>query len=123
MKRFVHAWQKFFLEPIAPHSLAMMRIALGGTLVILWLRYLPHVDMYFSDRGLALPYWKPQPGSLSMLLTHPPLPVASAIYGLLFIASIGILLGWRFHLCSIMATAILVYLGLLSFHHFFASWG
>lgn len=117
------AWHRFFLEPIAPHSLAVMRIALGATLVTLWLRYLPHVDILFSNRGLALPYWQPQAGSLSILLTHPSLPIAYVIYSTLLIASIGILLGWRFRLCSGIAAVILVYLALLSFHNFLTSWG
>jgi hypothetical protein len=117
------AWHRFFLEPTLPHSLAIMRIALGATLIALWLRYLPHVDAYFSNRGLSLPYWQPEAGSLSILLTHPPLGISFTIYGALLIASIGILLGRQFRLCSALAAVILVYLALLSFHNFLASWG
>ncbi|OGJ59799.1 hypothetical protein A2881_00830 [Candidatus Peribacteria bacterium RIFCSPHIGHO2_01_FULL_55_13] len=123
MRKLLHASRQFFLEPIAPHSLAVMRIALGGTLVILWLRYLPHVDMYFSHQGLALPYIDPMPGSLSMLLTHPPLSVAYALYGLLLIGILGMLLGYGYRAASLLTIVLLVYLGLLSFHNFLASWG
>ncbi|TSC60806.1 MAG: HTTM domain protein [Candidatus Peregrinibacteria bacterium Greene0416_62] len=122
-KNLSKAWHRFFLEPIAPHSLAVMRIALGGTLIALWLRYLPHVDVFFSNQGLALPYWEPQAGSLSILLTHPAFGIALMLYGLLLIASIGILLGWHFRFCSALAALMLVYFGLLSFHNFLASWG
>lgn len=114
---FTRLWHRFFLEPIAPHSLAVMRIALGATLVALWLRYLPHVDMYFSDRGLALPYWQ------TPLLAHPPLPVASLLYGMLLLAGIGILLGWQYRLACALAIALLTYFAFLSFHNFFTSWG
>lgn len=121
--RCTHAWQKFFLEPIQPHSLAVMRIALGGTLLILWLRYLPHVDVYFSDQGLALPYIEPHAGSLSMLLTHPPLAAAYAIYAMLLLGIFGMLLGYRYRVASIVTIILLIYIGLLSFHNFLASWG
>lgn len=100
-----------------------MRIAVGATLIALWLRYLPHVDAYFSNTGLALPYWEPHAGALSMLLTHPPLGIAYILYGLLLIASIGILLGWHFRFLGALAAALLVYFTLLSFHNFLASWG
>ncbi|OGJ60700.1 hypothetical protein A3C37_00705 [Candidatus Peribacteria bacterium RIFCSPHIGHO2_02_FULL_53_20] len=123
IRKAVLTWRRFFLEPIAPHSLAVMRIALGGTLIALWFRYLPHVDSYFSDRGLALAYWEPQSGSLSMLLTHPPLGIALFLYGVLLIASIGILLGWGLRCWSAVAAGLLVYFTLLSFHNFLASWG
>jgi hypothetical protein len=108
-------FRHFFFARIPPHGLALIRIAFGAYLLALWLRYLPHVDAYFSDRGLLLPYWD--------FVIPPPLPIAYLLYGVLFLAIAGIIVGAWMRLSIVVAFVILAYFVMLSFHMFFATWG
>jgi hypothetical protein len=90
---------RFWFAGVEPHGLAAFRILLGGFLFLYYLRYLPHVDLLFSNRGVSVPVVLPD--------IAPPPPVAWFLYVLSLEAVLLFTLGWR--------TAVLTPLVLASF--------
>ena len=72
LPRAVSLWDRFWFAEVAPHGLAAFRILLGGFLFLYHLRYLPHVDLLFSSRGVSVPVVLPD--------IAPPPPVAWFLY-------------------------------------------
>ncbi len=115
-------WRRLFFAQVPPHCLALMRIALGLTLLVFWLRYAADVPMMFSSDGPVFSFWEPQSGSLSILLTPPPVWAAWMLYTIFLGSIAGITLGWHYRTACIAAIILITYFSLLSFHNFLASW-
>ncbi len=49
-------WNTFWFPEGPPHALALIRIGLGSFILMMWLKFLPHVTTLFSTQGLFFPY-------------------------------------------------------------------
>ncbi|HRH93628.1 MAG TPA: HTTM domain-containing protein [Candidatus Peribacteria bacterium] len=116
LKRIWTAWDTWWLGDVAPHPLALVRIAAGTWLFGYWLIKLPGVPMLFSDQGITIPIVTRGPALLLVALQLPPASVAYGIYAVLLLALCGLALGWRSQLMAVIAFTLSVYFWMISLH-------
>ena len=86
MRALVSRWQALWLEEVDPRPLALFRILFGLYLLAYFARFAGHVELAFSEAGVAFPYgtaWVPSP------------PVAWALYAALLACAAAFTLGLR----------------------------
>lgn len=123
MKTFFVAWHTFWTRSIPPHSLAVLRIALGIFLIIYALTYAPHLTMVFSNRGFVLPLFAMYaPGWLAPFLHPPPPLVVIVLYSALLLSLLSFTAGYRMRLSGFLILLFALWFWQLSLHLFPASY-
>jgi uncharacterized membrane protein YphA (DoxX/SURF4 family) len=113
MRRASGAWQRFWFEPQSTAGLAIIRIAVGFVTLGWGLSLLPDFEAFFSDHGVEpIAPVHPPTGSWDVLSVFPSYTVALVLYGALLLASLGLLVGYRTRLASVV-----VFVAVVSFEH------
>ena len=110
-------WNHFWFRRTTPHILALFRIAFGGFLFVYFALQLPHVDMFFSNRGLLIPELTPD-SVWTVIFTPPPLWAAETIF-VAFLAFLALFtLGALTRVSSAVSFVLYVYYWILTLFQF-----
>lgn len=113
-----NVWDKFWLQEVPPHGLALTRIALGLYLLVYAGLYVPHLTTLFSNEGLALPLYLDQFPAYASVLAPPSPLVAHIIYAIFLLAMLGITLGAFFRLSTLVTIVLALHHWQLQLHIF-----
>lgn len=116
------AWEHWWTRESYPHTIALVRIAMGAWLTLYWGLRMPHVRMIFSADGIVLPAphrWTPE--WLTWLWTPPSGEVALVIYAVLMVALVCLTIGLFSRQSAFVAFLLSVYYYHLSLHLFHTS--
>jgi hypothetical protein len=122
----IKAWNRFFFAPVSARPLGAFRIVYGLLMMIYLALMTVEFDYWYTGAGLlhgseareAIAGGEPAPVGKAMPLRFSPLQyvtdpnVAWMVLAATFAAAVGVTLGWRTRLMS-----ILLYLGMLSLYH------
>ena len=113
MRRISTWWQRFWFEPQPTSSLAILRIVMGA-LVFAWaLSLVPDFRTFFSSHGIEpIPPVHEPLGVWGVLNSAPAYGVALGLFGVLVVASLALMVGYRTRLAS-----VLVFVAVVSFEH------
>ncbi len=113
MSRAIVAWERFWFSPQPTSTLALFRIAFG-LLALAWTLLLaPDLLTFFSREGIVArqpSYLLDMPWVWGLLAGSPGDPVVVALFGVLLVACVCVLVGYRTRLASVA-----VFVGILSF--------
>ena len=113
MRTVAKAWDRFWFEPQATSSLAVFRIAIGAITFAWTLSLLPDLGAFFSAHGIEpSPPAHPPAGWWGVLNIFPSYTVVLVLYGLLLVASVCLVVGYRTRLASVLA-----FVAIMSFQH------
>lgn len=116
MKRILH----FLHQPVSAFTLAYFRMGLGLLILISTLRFifLGWIDMQFIHPGFHFPYFGLE------WFSAPSIPIIYATFGILILSSIGVIVGYRFRVMSLLMFLSFTYIELwdISFYlnHYYA---
>lgn len=115
ISRLTRPWKRFWFAPISARPLGAFRIAYGGLAIFNLLLLTVDFDHWLTSLGLlrgeeALQVAGPLRPSILHWLRDP--TSARVVWGLTMAAAVGLTVGWRTKLMS-----ILFYIGMLSIHH------
>lgn len=115
ISRMLRPWNRFWFAPVDARPLGAFRIAFGLLAICNLLFMTIDFDYWLTDRGLlrgeeALQVAGPLRPSILHWLRDP--TSARVVFGLTLASAVGLTLGWRTKLMS-----ILFYFGMLSVHH------
>ena len=115
ISRLLRPWNRFWFAPISARPLGAFRICFGGLAIFNLLLLTVDFDHWLTSLGLlrgeeAMQVAGPLRPSILHWLRDP--TSARVLWGLTMAAAVGLTLGWRTKLMS-----ILFYLGMLSIHH------
>jgi hypothetical protein len=100
-------WNDFWFQEVPPHSLAAFRVLFGVYFLLYFLRFAPHVELLFSNRGVYAPFLVPDLG----------LPViwAWALYAMTIAVILAFTAGWKTRFTTPLLLLLYLYYFFLNF--------
>lgn len=107
MRRLADAWARFWFEPVETSTLGVFRIAYGLVLTLWTLSLLPDATSFFSEDGVlaegSTDGWR-----WSLLELSDSRAAVLALVGVLLVAAVCVMVGYRTRLATIVTFVLLV---------------
>jgi len=120
--------EEYYYGRKPPHALCLFRILWGIYFLIAWLWKLPHVALYYSNEGMAFPYFDVPDGPIrgpddiiAIVTQAPPPAIAWLLYVISGAAVVLFLVGWWARPALLFTTAFSSYYYFLQLHSFDSS--
>lgn len=107
MRKLVADWNRWWFEPTSTSTLAVMRIAFGAVVVAWALSLAPDLRAFFTPAGVV-PSQPPGTWTWGLLGPWSSMPVVVAVWLALLLGGVGMLLGWRARLSSLVVFVALM---------------
>lgn len=121
--RMLHQWETWWTRNSYPHVMGIVRIAMGGWLLLYWGIRLPHVPLLYSSDGIVLPVLPVfLPEKLVWLFNVPSPTIAFCIFTVHLIALLCVMVGYRTRTAAVIACILSWYYFYLSHHLFHTSY-
>jgi hypothetical protein len=115
--RWLQRWNTFWFAEGPPHALAIMRIAVGSFLLLIFLRLSLHIPMLLSHEGLLMPLYEE---TLFVLMPQifltPPVWITWMLYALLITSLVGFTTGVHFRVSSFVAIVLIAHFFFLNLY-------
>jgi vitamin K-dependent gamma-carboxylase-like protein len=107
MKALVAAWNRFWFEPVSTATIAVMRIAFGALVFVWALTLLPDLRAFYTSSGI-LPQQPHIAWTWGLLQHSGSMTAVVAVWCALLVGSIGVMLGYRTRLSSLITFVTLL---------------